>query len=131
MEKELAYQNEAATEYDCAFAHVSHHFLPFLLSAARVASGMKVLDIATGTGLAAAESLLVVGPTGHVVAADLSDAMVAQARRRLGAEANISFAVENGQSLSSRQEEWRPMVERNSLINFRQRSLDGGSPLSI
>lgn len=100
MEKELAYHDEAAAEYDRAFAHVSYHFLPFLLGAARVASGMKVLDIATGTGLAVAETLLMVGPTGHVVAADLSDAMVGQARRRLGTEANISFAVEDGQSLS-------------------------------
>ena len=66
MAKELEYHDEAAVGYDSAFAHVSRHFLPFLLSAARVASGMKVLDIATGTGLAAAKSLLVVGLTGHV-----------------------------------------------------------------
>jgi ubiquinone/menaquinone biosynthesis C-methylase UbiE len=100
MAKELAYHGEAAVGYDRAFAHVSRHFLPFLLSAARVASGMKVLDIATGTGLAAAESLLVVGPTGHVVAADVSEAMVGQARQRLSAAANVTFAVEDGQSLS-------------------------------
>jgi protein-L-isoaspartate O-methyltransferase len=56
MARELAYYDEAAAEYDRAFAHVSHHFLPFLLGAAGVAFGMKVLDIATGTGLAAAES---------------------------------------------------------------------------
>jgi ubiquinone/menaquinone biosynthesis C-methylase UbiE len=98
--RELAYHDEAAAEYDRAFAHVSQHFLPFLLSAARVAPGMKVLDIATGTGLAAAESLRIVGPTGQVVAADLSDAMVGQARQRLGAAGNASFAVEDGQSLS-------------------------------
>jgi ubiquinone/menaquinone biosynthesis C-methylase UbiE len=71
MANELAYNDEAAAEYDRAFAHVSSHFLPFLLSAAGVAAGMKVLDIATGTGLAAAECLRAVGPTGHVVAADL------------------------------------------------------------
>lgn len=100
MAKELAYHDEAAAEYDRAFAHVSQHFLPFLLGAARVASGMKVLDIATGTGLAAAEALLVVGPTGHVVVADVSAAMVGQARQRLSAAANASFAVEDGQSVS-------------------------------
>lgn len=98
--KELAYHAEAAAEYDGAFSHVSQHFLPFLLSGAGVASGMKVLDVATGTGLAAAEALLVVGPTGHVVAADVSQAMVGQARQRLSAAANASFAVEDGQSLS-------------------------------
>ena len=100
MASELTYHDEAAAEYDRAFAHVSRHFLPSLLSAAGVASGMKVLDIATGTGLAAAEALLAVGPTGHVVAADLSEAMVSQARRRLETAPNITFAVEDGQSLS-------------------------------
>jgi ubiquinone/menaquinone biosynthesis C-methylase UbiE len=97
---ELAYHDEAAAEYDKAFAHVSRHFLPFLLRAAGVAPGMKVLDIATGTGLAAEEALLAVGPGGYVVAADLSDAMVDQAKGRLSAAPNVTFAVEDGQSLS-------------------------------
>ncbi len=100
MAKELSYRDEAAAEYDRAFAHVSRHFLPFLLGAARLAPGMHVLDIATGTGLAAVEALTVVGPAGHVVAADLSEAMVEQARQRMSATPNASFAVENGQSLS-------------------------------
>ena len=100
MAKELAYHDEAAAEYDRAFAHVSSHFLPFLLDAAGVVGGMRVLDIATGTGLAAAECLRTVGPTGHVVAADLSEAMVEQAKQRLGMERNITLAVENGQALS-------------------------------
>lgn len=100
MANELAYRDEAAAEYDRAFAHVSSHFLPFLLSAAGVAPGMKVLDIATGTGLAAAECLRAVGPTGHVVAADLSEAMVEQARQRLSAAPNVTLAVEDGQSIS-------------------------------
>jgi ubiquinone/menaquinone biosynthesis C-methylase UbiE len=100
MAKELAYCDEAAAEYDLAFAHVSSHFLPFLLMAAGVQSGMKVLDIATGTGLAAAECLRAVGPTGHVVAADLSESMLEQAKRRLASAPNVSFAVEDGQALS-------------------------------
>ncbi|MBR0848432.1 methyltransferase domain-containing protein [Bradyrhizobium diazoefficiens] len=100
MAGELAYHDEAAAEYDRAFAHVSGHFLPFLLQAAGVAPGMSVLDVATGTGLAAAECLRAVGPTGHVVAADLSESMVEQARRRLGAAPNVTFAREDGQALS-------------------------------
>jgi len=100
MTHELAYQNEAAAEYDRAFAHVSSHFLPYLLSAAGIAAGMRVLDIATGTGLAAAECLRVVGPTGHVVAADLSEAMVERAWQRLSTAPNVSVAVEDGQSIS-------------------------------
>jgi ubiquinone/menaquinone biosynthesis C-methylase UbiE len=100
MTGELAYQDEAAAEYDRAFAHVSSHFLPFLIGAAGVAPGMRVLDIATGTGLAAAECLRAVGPTGRVVAADLSEAMVEQARQRLSGAPNVTLAVENGQSLT-------------------------------
>lgn len=100
MATELGYQDEAAAEYDRAFAHVSRHFSPFLLRAAGIAPGMKVLDVATGTGLAAEEALRVVGPTGHVVAADLSASMVEQAKQRLGGAPNITFAVEDGQALS-------------------------------
>ena len=76
MPEELTYKDEAAARYDQAFARVSRHFVPFLLRAARVVSGMRVLDVAAGTGLAAEAALAVVGPAGHVTAADLSAAMV-------------------------------------------------------
>ena len=65
MAEELVFKDEAAAEYDRAFAHVTAHFMPFLLRAAHVAPGMHVLDIATGTGLSAEAALAAVGPTGH------------------------------------------------------------------
>jgi len=34
MAEELAFKDEAAAEYDRAFAHVTAHFMPFLLRAA-------------------------------------------------------------------------------------------------
>jgi ubiquinone/menaquinone biosynthesis C-methylase UbiE len=98
--EELAYKDEAAAGYDRAFAPVTRHFAPFLLRAARVAPGMSLLDIAAGTGLASEAALSAIGPTGHVTVADLSSAMVAKARQRLGHAANVSFAVEDGQALS-------------------------------
>ena len=61
---------------------------------------MRVLDIATGTGLSAEAALAAVGPTGHVAACDLSPAMVDKARERLGKAANLSVSVEDGQALS-------------------------------
>ena len=76
MAAELTYKDEAAAGYDRAFAPVTTYFAPHLLRAARVAPGMCVLDIAAGTGLASEAALSVVGPTGHVIAADLSSAMV-------------------------------------------------------
>ena len=60
MAEELAFKDEAAAEYDRAFAHVTAYFMPFLLRAADVTPGMRVLDIATGTGLSAAAALAAV-----------------------------------------------------------------------
>jgi len=100
MAEELTYKDEAAAGYDRAFARVTTHFVPFLLRAAHVAPGMRVLDVATGTGLAAEAILRVVGATGHVTAADLSPAMVEKARSRLSNAPNASLAVEDGQALS-------------------------------
>lgn len=96
---ELAYKDEAASAYDRAFAHVSTHFLPFLLKAACLAPGQRVLDAATGTGIAAEAALAMVGPGGHVTAADIAPAMVERARRRLAGSPNTSVVVEDGQSL--------------------------------
>jgi ubiquinone/menaquinone biosynthesis C-methylase UbiE len=123
MAKELGYRDEAAAEYDRAFAHVSGHFLPFLLSAAGVESGMKVLDIATGTGLAAAECLRAVGPTGHVVAADLSEAMLEQAKQRLSSAPNVTFAVEDGQALTFVDSSFDALVCSLGLMFFPDPSL--------
>jgi ubiquinone/menaquinone biosynthesis C-methylase UbiE len=97
---ELSYKDEAASAYDRAFAHVSTHFLPFLLRAARLEPGQRVLDAATGTGIAAEAALAVVGSGGHVTAADISQAMVDRARQRLADLPNTSIVVEDGQSLS-------------------------------
>jgi ubiquinone/menaquinone biosynthesis C-methylase UbiE len=100
MTEELAFKNEAAAEYDRAFAHVTAHFMPFLLQAAHIAPGMHVLDVATGTGLSAEAALAAAGPTGHVVAADISPAMADKARARLAKAPNASVSVEDGQALS-------------------------------
>src|SRR5215813_7668919 len=56
MAEELTYKNEAAAGYDRAFAHIGRHFVPFLLRAAHLAPGMRVLDIAAGTRLGHAKN---------------------------------------------------------------------------
>jgi demethylmenaquinone methyltransferase/2-methoxy-6-polyprenyl-1,4-benzoquinol methylase len=43
--------------------------------------GMRVLDIATGTGLVAREALAIVGPAGSVIGLDPSAGMLTEARR--------------------------------------------------
>jgi ubiquinone/menaquinone biosynthesis C-methylase UbiE len=97
---ELAFQREAAAEYDRAFAHVTRYFMPFVLRAAHVAPGMRVLDIATGTGLSAETALGAVGSAGHVTAADISPEMAGLAQARLGDAPNAFVTVEDGQALS-------------------------------
>jgi len=100
MAEELTFKDEAAAEYDRAFAHVTAHFMPFLIRAAQLAPDMRVLDVATGTGLSAEAALAAVGRTGYVTAVDISPAMVEKARERFGEAPNASLSVEDGQALS-------------------------------
>jgi ubiquinone/menaquinone biosynthesis C-methylase UbiE len=97
---ELQFRESAAAGYDRAVGHMTRQLIPPLLRAARLAPGMRVLDIATGTGIAAEAAAEVVGPSGQVVAADVSPAMVERARERLGGLPNVAFAVEDGQHLA-------------------------------
>ena len=92
MTDELAFKEEAAAEYDRALSHASAHFLPFLLRAARIAPGHAVLDVASGTGIAAEAALNIVGPQGSVTAVDISPQMVERARRRLAEFSNAAVS---------------------------------------
>lgn len=96
---EITYDSTAARRYENAMARVTGHFVPFLLHAARIGVGQRVLDIATGTGLAARAALNVIGPDGHVTAADASASMVEQARRRLGDATNVEVCIADGQAM--------------------------------
>src|SRR5690242_7941181 len=118
MVEELSFRTEAAAEYDRAFAHVTAYFMPFLLRAAGVAPGMRVLDVATGTGLSAEAALAAVGPTGPVTAADVSSAMVAKARERLGEAPNMSPSVEDGEALPFPDESFGAVLCNLGLMFF-------------
>jgi ubiquinone/menaquinone biosynthesis C-methylase UbiE len=72
-----------AIGYDQTFADVTGLFLPALLQAARLAPGQHVLDVATGTGVAAQAAATIVGPSGSVVAGDISSVMLEIARPKL------------------------------------------------
>ena len=81
---ELQFRDTAAAGYDRSIGVMTRRVVPLLLRAARLVPGQRVLDIAAGTGLAA----------------DISPAMVARARERLGGRPNVSFAVEDAQALT-------------------------------
>jgi ubiquinone/menaquinone biosynthesis C-methylase UbiE len=116
--QELGFKREAAAEYDRAFAHVTRYFMPFVLRAAHIAQGMRVLDIAAGTGLSAEVALSAVGPTGHLTAADISPFMAEKARERLGEARNASVLVEDAQALTFSDETFDAVVCNLGLMFF-------------
>ena len=85
--------------FDRTFGLPMRRFVPTLLRLARVTPGQKVLDVATGTGIAAEAALDAVGPPGRVAAIDDTPAMLDRARARLGGRPNVSFAVGRAGSL--------------------------------
>jgi len=66
-----------------------------LIAAARLAPGMRVLDLASGTGQPALSIAERLGPRGEVVATDLVSEMLAGAKRRAAASgrSNIRFGL--------------------------------------
>jgi SAM-dependent methyltransferase len=70
-----------------------------LIDHARLGPGLRVLDVASGTGDPAITLAERVGATGHVVATDLSENMLAVARKQAAGISNISFRVADAQSL--------------------------------
>jgi ubiquinone/menaquinone biosynthesis C-methylase UbiE len=69
--------------YDRYLGRWSRLTVPDLLAAADITQGCRVLDVATGTGEAAAMAIPIVGDTGFVVGADISWEMVKSAHVRL------------------------------------------------
>jgi ubiquinone/menaquinone biosynthesis C-methylase UbiE len=115
---ELQFRETAAAGYDRGVGEVTRRIVPALLRAARLAPGMRVLDVATGTGLAAEAAAEAVGPTGRVVAADISPAMLDHARERLGALPNVSLSVEDGQDLGFGAESFDAVLCNMGLMYF-------------
>jgi ubiquinone/menaquinone biosynthesis C-methylase UbiE len=67
-------------------------------------AGARVLDVATGTGVALLATTQPVGPAGMVVGVDLAEPMVAEARRRLreSGVANAAVLVMDAEALGFR-----------------------------
>jgi len=115
---QLMYDATAAAGYERGFARISSHFIPFLLHAAGISAGHRVLDVATGTGLAAEAALALVGPTGHVTATDISPQMVERARERLKTAPNATVQVEDAQALGLPDDSFSAVVCSLGLMFF-------------
>lgn len=74
----------------------------YTIDCSGVRSGMRVLDIAGGTGDLTAQFSRRVGPTGEVVLADINDAMLAVGRDKLrnrGIVGNVRYVQANAEEL--------------------------------
>lgn len=63
-------------------AEVHHRVVAILAAGADIEPGLRVLDVATGTGFLAFEAAERVGPTGRVLGVDISKGMLAEAHRK-------------------------------------------------
>ena len=80
--------NRVAADYDDVNEVFSlgsgHWYRREALRRAGLRAGMRVLDVATGTGLVAREALHLTGAAGGVIGLDISENMLAETRRGLG-----------------------------------------------
>lgn len=98
--------NSVAQKYDIMndFMSFGIHRLwkRYTIDCSGVRSGMKVLDIAGGTGDLTAQFSRRVGPTGEVVLADINDAMLEVGRDKLrnrGIVGNVRYVQANAEEL--------------------------------
>jgi SAM-dependent methyltransferase len=91
-----------------------------LIQQARLEPGMRVLELACGTGDPAIEIARRVGPHGHVTATDLSQQMVDACRKNASAAAitNMSFAAADAESLQCGSESFDRVTSRLGAMYF-------------
>jgi SAM-dependent methyltransferase len=106
-----------ASAYDRLVGRWSRLYVPSLVSAARVAEGQSVLDVAAGTGESTLGLAARVGPTGCVLAVDLSGPMLAVAAGK-AAGLPARFAVMDGQMLGCRSDSFDALVCQLGLMFF-------------
>ncbi len=91
--------SQRSSNYDEGDFHprLAHH----LIEHARISSGDKILDIATGTGLVAIEAAQLVGSEGQVVGVDISTGLLEQAQRkaRVAKLNNIELMLADAETL--------------------------------
>jgi SAM-dependent methyltransferase len=87
---QIAYWNDrAAVTWTTFQEHIDTVFAPLTvvaLDAAAPATGERVIDVGCGCGATVLELARRVGPAGHVLGLDVSEAMSARARERIAAE---------------------------------------------
>jgi len=108
--------------FDRVFGLPMRQFIPSLLRMARIVPGQTVLDVATGTGLAAEAALIAVGAAGHVAAVDGTSEMLEQARQRLAAYPNATVESGSAENLTLPSEGFDSVICCMALMIFGDRS---------
>jgi SAM-dependent methyltransferase len=89
-----------------------------LVALAGIRPGMRVLDVAGGTGDPTMRLLATVGAPGRVVCTDLTPAMLAGARRRVGASRGVAFAAASAEALPFPAARFDAVVSRFGVMLF-------------
>lgn len=113
---QLSFDTGAAS-YDRRAQLVSAPFIPALLVAARVGPGQRVLDVGTGTGIAARAAAQLVGPSGSVLAVDISVPMLSVAKELPG-RLPVRVVAMNGEALAYREAAFDAVISSLSLQHF-------------
>jgi ubiquinone/menaquinone biosynthesis C-methylase UbiE len=97
---DIQFQAGAVLGYDQLIGELTRRLTPTIVQAAHLKVGDNVLDIACGTGLAAEAASTIVGPSGRIIAADISPAMIDAARMRFRGSSNVVLTIEDAQAMS-------------------------------
>jgi ubiquinone/menaquinone biosynthesis C-methylase UbiE len=108
--------DQRSATYDQAEIH--HRVVAILAAGAAVEPGLRVLDVATGTGLLAFEAAKRVGPAGSVLGVDISGGMLAEANRKAEGTGlrNIRFSLGDAERLDLPQSSFDRIVAASALV---------------
>src|SRR4051812_8624451 len=88
----LGHSNDELTRLNAQARLIAPFTKRFFVSAG-LQEGMRVLDVGSGAGDVAILARELVGESGEVVGADLSETGIATARQRVSGYSNVSFCV--------------------------------------
>ena len=92
--------NQVASGWDEQFVNADlADFLKTLVPRFNLASGQKVLDLGTGTGVLIPYLVQAVGPSGLIVAVDFAEKMVEICRRKYSGLSNVKIELQNAEEL--------------------------------
>jgi ubiquinone/menaquinone biosynthesis C-methylase UbiE len=91
-----------------------------LVEQVKLQAGQQVLDVATGTGLAAIAAAQIVGPTGHVLGTDFASGMLQQAQQKaetLGLK-NITFERVDADEQELQESQYDAILCSSAIVYF-------------